>query len=56
MSFDPTDGTLSITYDVTTVGGLNRENFADVVDWWNTMLGLAGKFFKAHPAPDAAST
>ena len=43
------NGSLAFTYDVTTVGGLNQANFADVVDWWQTMLGLVGKFFKEHP-------
>ncbi|MEO7915545.1 MAG: YbjN domain-containing protein [Novosphingobium sp.] len=51
MSFDPKDQTLSISYDVTTIGGLNQVNFADVVDWWETMLGQARTFFKEHPAP-----
>lgn len=41
---------LNIGYDVTTVGGLNQENFADLLDWWATMLGEASKFFKEHPA------
>jgi hypothetical protein len=44
------NGTLAFSYDVTTVGGLNKANFADVVDWWQTMLGQASKFFKDHPA------
>ena len=51
MSYDSSDKSLSITYDVTTVGGLNQVNFADVVDWWQTMLGQAHTFFDAHPAP-----
>lgn len=51
MSFDESDKTLMMTYDVTTVGGLNQVNFADVVDWWQTMLGQARAFFDAHPAP-----
>lgn len=45
------DRSLALAYDVTTVGGLNRKNFADVVDWWAVMLGEAGKFFKDNPAP-----
>lgn len=45
------DGSLVLAYDVTTVGGLNQKNFADVVDWWAVMLGEAGKFFKENPAP-----
>ncbi len=51
MSYDDSDKSLSISYDVTTVGGLNQVNFADVVDWWQTMLGQAHAFFDAHPAP-----
>ncbi|MBC2666262.1 YbjN domain-containing protein [Novosphingobium flavum] len=51
MSFDGQDKSLSITYDVTTVGGLTEVNFGDVVDWWQTMLGQARVFFEAHPAP-----
>ena len=50
MSFDPEDKLLSFAYDVTTLGGLNQRNFADVVDWWATMLGQLNAFFKAHPA------
>lgn len=51
MSYDESDKTLMLTYDVSTIGGLNQVNFADVVDWWQTMLGQANTFFKEHPAP-----
>ena len=51
MSYDASDKTLTLSYDVTTVGGINQVNFADVVDWWQTMLGQARTFFDAHPAP-----
>lgn len=51
MSFDESDKSLMMTYDVSTVGGLTQVNFADVVDWWQTMLGQARVFFDAHPAP-----
>ena len=51
MSYDESDKTLMMTYDVTTIGGLNQVNFADTVDWWQTMLGQARTFFDAHPAP-----
>ncbi len=47
------DKTLYAAYDVTTVGGLNKANFGDVVDWWATMLGELSKFFKENPAPPA---
>ncbi len=43
------DGDLSFTYDITTVGGLNQVNFAEAVNWWDTMLGDLDKFFAAHP-------
>ena len=39
------NGTMAFTYDVTTVGGINRANFADVVDWWQVMLGKVRGFF-----------
>lgn len=48
MSLDD-DKSLSFSYDITTLGGLPEKNFADVVDWWATMLGEASKFFKEHP-------
>jgi hypothetical protein len=35
---------LYLRYDVTTVGGLNRRNFADALDWWNVMLGEFATF------------
>jgi len=31
---------------VTTVGGLNSKNFADVIDWWAGMMGQLNRFFK----------
>lgn len=51
MSFDESDKSLMMTYDLTTVGGLTQVNFADAVDWWQAMLGQARVFFDAHPAP-----
>jgi hypothetical protein len=39
------DKSMSLSYDVTTEGGINKENFADVIDWWQVMLGEASKFF-----------
>jgi hypothetical protein len=50
MSVDE-DKSLGFAYDVTTVGGLNKTNFADVLDWWALMLGEVSKFFKENPAP-----
>jgi Putative bacterial sensory transduction regulator len=35
---------LELRYDVTTAGGLNKRNFADVVDWWATMLSEFSTF------------
>lgn len=37
---------LELRYDVTTAGGLNKRNFADVVDWWSSMLGDFTVFVK----------
>ncbi len=39
------NGTLAFSYDVTTVGGLTKANFADVVDWWQVMLGQVRGYF-----------
>ena len=51
MSFDETDGMLTLSCDASTVGGLSQANFADVVNWWDAILGEARTFFKAYPAP-----
>jgi hypothetical protein len=40
---------LSVNYDLSTIGGLNQKNFADVVEWWASMLGQLHKFFDEHP-------
>lgn len=40
------DKGLRVCYDLTTVGGLNQKNFADVVDWWSVMLSELNVFFK----------
>lgn len=53
MSVDD-DKSLSASMDVATVGGLNPKNFADVLDWWSTMLGELNKFFKEQEAPAPA--
>lgn len=39
------DGRFTLSYDVPTIGGMNARNFADVLDWWSSMLGEAGDFF-----------
>jgi hypothetical protein len=51
MYFDPKDGSLTMDYELSTVGGLSQANFADVVAWWDTCLGELGTFFQAHPSP-----
>ena len=43
------DRRLVFNYDLSTVGGLNQTNFADVADWWALMLGEVDKFFRDHP-------
>jgi len=40
------DGSLRVSYDVSTIGGINQANFADDLDWWQTMLGELATFFK----------
>jgi Putative bacterial sensory transduction regulator len=40
------DGEFVMGYDVTTLGGLSKNNFADVIDWWTTMMGELRVFFK----------
>ncbi len=44
------NGSLAFSYDVTTVGGLNKANFADVVDWWQVMLGQVRVYFSETAA------
>jgi hypothetical protein len=39
---------LAFSYDVTTVGGLTKANFADVVDWWQVMLGQVRGYFSEN--------
>jgi len=48
-------GIISLSYDVSTIGGLNKRNFADVLSWWSTILGQAGKFFSANAAAAPAA-
>lgn len=35
---------LFLRYDITTLGGMNKTNFADALDWWTTMLGEFATF------------
>ncbi len=49
------EGQLIVNFDVTTVGGLNKKNFGDVLATWESVLGELGKFFDEHiPAKPAA--
>lgn len=41
---------LFLRNDITTVGGLNKANFADAIDWWVTMLGEFSKFVEEQEA------
>jgi len=49
------DGSIILSYDVSTIGGLTKANFADVLSWWSTILGEAAVFFnkgdKRAPLP-----
>lgn len=38
-------GVLAVSYDVATIGGINPANFADIMAWWDTMLGEMRAFF-----------
>lgn len=44
------DGSFTVDFDVTMVGGLNAKNFADVLDRWNNTLGTLSQFWKDHPS------
>lgn len=52
LSVRKKDGKMELRYDVSTIGGLNAANFADVVDWWATMLGGFGQFLSERPLPE----
>jgi len=52
MSVDK-EGGPRVTYDLATIGGLTQKNFADVLDWWTTLLAETGKFSDEHPAAPA---
>ncbi|MBT2185747.1 YbjN domain-containing protein [Sphingobium nicotianae] len=43
------DGKYSrLSYDVATIGGITPENFADILAWWDSMLGEVPKFFEEN--------
>lgn len=44
------DGGLMVNYNVSTVGGLNQKNFADVLSWWASVLGELYRTFNASAA------
>lgn len=48
------DGRFVMAYDVATIGGINPRNFQDVLEWWASMLGEAGKFFEAEVGAEPA--
>lgn len=45
------DGSIALNQDITTVGGLTKENFDDAIDWWNSVLGALPKFFDENLPP-----
>jgi len=45
------DGRITLNYDLSTVGGVNRTNFTDVLDWWTSVLGDASQFFAKELQP-----
>jgi len=47
------DKKLQLAFDITTTGGLNKENFTDVAEWWSTMLGEFAVFVKEQKALSA---
>lgn len=47
-------GEVRLTYDLATIGGINARNFADVMEWWTSMLGEFAKFDKEHPVAASA--
>jgi len=40
----------------TTIGGINRANFTDMVEWWSTMMGTLDTFMTANPPAAAHAT
>lgn len=41
---------LQLSYDVSTIGGLNQVNFIDVTEWWSALLGDFAVFVKEQKA------
>ena len=48
------DGGIDVTYDVSTVGGLDQPNFADLVAAWDNVIGAVDGFHDAHKPKPAA--
>lgn len=49
-----TKARLKFNYDVSTIGGLNQANFADVLSWLDYEVGEIGKFLAAPPPATTA--
>lgn len=39
---------LTVSFDLSTLGGLNETNFADQIDWWAVTLGELPQFFREN--------
>jgi len=50
------DGDLRLTHDMSTVGGITRANFTDVVEWWSSTMGTLETFLKANPPEEPMRT
>ncbi|MEP9360801.1 YbjN domain-containing protein [Sphingomonas sp. KR3-1] len=42
------NGAFVLSYDIGMIGGTTKRNFADTLDWWNSMLGESADFFAAE--------
>ena len=45
---------LDLNWDLTTVGGMMKENFVDSLDWWAVMLGEFSAFVEEQEKTDKA--
>lgn len=48
------DGGLTVSHDLSTVGGVNPVNFADQISWWTSVIAQIEKFFAAERAGPAS--
>ncbi|WP_404338727.1 YbjN domain-containing protein [Sphingomonas sp. MMS12-HWE2-04] len=46
QAFIRPNGEFVVAYDLATIGGLNKNNFADVLAWWNNQLEELATFFE----------